>query len=204
MSVIEELGRRLAAPGLDDLVLRVHAARNELFELLEKEKSGKGFFGRGNEFREQVSRARAEYARAEAELERVRCEHTGLVALASLLAAHIQSGRDTSVLEGVLARALGVEDPVEVVPADEVPAKDGVDRPLAEGPETGTFTVLEVRPGRSPGTIRAYCEAEGGVKYAVFAKHSAGQVLAGAVGRKVVVKYRPGDRGLIALSVQVA
>jgi len=201
--MLEELGKRLASPGLDDLVRRLHRARSELFELVERGKSGKGLFSKGNDLKEQLAAARAEYAWAEAELEKARSEHAGLVALAGLLTAHIQAGLDTSSLERLIARVLGVAAQAELVPADElVPEKS--EEQVPAGPRTGTFTVLEARPGKSPGTIRAYCQAEDGAKHAVYAKSAAGQTLAGAVGRQVEVKYRQGDHGLIAVSVNVA
>ncbi|MQL52487.1 hypothetical protein GFC01_09470 [Desulfofundulus thermobenzoicus] len=64
--------------------------------------------------------------------------------------------------------------------------------------------MLEVRSGKSPGVVRAYCQAIDGTKHAVYAKNGAGQALAGAVGKTVEIKYRQGDRGLIALDVRLA
>lgn len=66
------------------------------------------------------------------------------------------------------------------------------------------FTVLEARPGGSPGTVRAWCEGQDGRRVAVYGKNGAGEALAGAVGRRVEIRYRKGDRGLIALSVRLA
>lgn len=72
-----------------------------------------------------------------------------------------------------------------------------------DGTETGTFHVLETRESK-PGVVRAYCQAEDGGKYAIFAKNGNAQVLAGAVGKRVLVRYRQGDKGLIAQNVNLA
>ncbi|MGI6284851.1 hypothetical protein SEF58_03415 [Neomoorella humiferrea] len=63
------------------------------------------------------------------------------------------------------------------------------------------MTVLEARPGSSPGTVRAWCEGAEG-KVVVYGKNGAGEALAGAVGKKVQVRYRHGNKGLIAVEVR--
>ena len=70
------------------------------------------------------------------------------------------------------------------------------------GLEASVFTVLEARPGSSPGTVRAWCEGADGRKVAVYGKNGAGEALAGAVGRRVEVRYRRGDKGLIAVEAR--
>lgn len=62
-------------------------------------------------------------------------------------------------------------------------------------------TVLEARPGKSEGTIRAYCQTEGGEKVAVYAKNGTGKKLAGAIGEAVAVKYKEMDHGWFAVAV---
>ncbi|HHW43550.1 MAG TPA: hypothetical protein GXX25_07030 [Desulfotomaculum sp.] len=161
--------------------------------------------------RQKLNEARADFAGAEAALEKARADHGSYVAMANLLAAYVQAGRDTTALETAIAQALGIAvQPVQPVqapvqaqpqaPAQQPPAQNG----QGNGLETGTFTVLEVRSGKSPGVVRAYCQAIDGTKHAVYAKNGAGQALAGAVGKTVEIKYRQGDRGLIALDVRLA
>jgi hypothetical protein len=70
--------------------------------------------------------------------------------------------------------------------------------------ESGTFTVLEVRAGKSEGTVRAYCQGEDGAKVPIYAKNGAAQALSKAVGKKVVVKFRRLDKGLFALEARPA
>lgn len=145
--------------------------------------------------REELNQARAEYAASESRLEALKARHAGGVALANLLAAYVQAGRDTSGLEAAIAAALGGT-------AQEQPAQANGQK--ADGTATGTFTVTEARATKSPGVVRAYCLAEDGSKVAVYGKNGNGQALAGAVGQQVVVKYRQGDKGLIALGVRLA
>jgi hypothetical protein len=128
--------------------------------------------------------------------ERLSQSEAGLAALTNLLAAMVQAGRDTAALEAAIARALGAGP-------GEVGQPDGQAQPAQDdgGLETGIFHVLEVRESR-PGVVRAYCQAEDGGKQAVFAKNDNSRALAGAVGRQVTVKYRRGDKGLIAVEVR--
>ncbi|KYH32041.1 hypothetical protein [Neomoorella mulderi] len=131
--------------------------------------------------------------------ERLSQSETGLAALTNLLAAMVQAGRDTAALEAAIARALGA-GPEEAGQPDRQaqPAQPAQDD---SGLETGIFHVLEARESR-PGVVRAYCQAEGGGKQAVFAKNGNSRALAGAVGKQVMVKYRRGDKGLIAVEVR--
>ncbi|AEG15167.1 hypothetical protein Desku_1587 [Desulfofundulus kuznetsovii DSM 6115] len=148
--------------------------------------------------REELNQARAEYAASEAKLEALKARHTGAVALANLLAAMVQAGKDTQALEAVVEKALGGEQ----AQPDQKAQPDG--QTAVDGTETGTFKVLELRQGKNQGVVRAWCEGADGRKVAVFAKNGAGQALAGAVGKMVEIKYRQGDRGLIALGVRLA
>jgi hypothetical protein len=64
--------------------------------------------------------------------------------------------------------------------------------------------VLEARPSKTtPGTIRAYCQAEDGNKVAVYAKNGNGQALLSAVGKKVHIEYQKVDRGWFAYKVLI-
>jgi hypothetical protein len=147
---------------------------------------------------QELNQARAEYAASEAKLEALKARHAGAVALANLLAAYVQAGKDTAGLEAAIAEALGGEQ----VPPAQQGQPDG--QTAGDGTETGTFKVLELRQGKNQGVVRAWCEGADGRKVAVFAKNGAGQALAGAVGKTVEIKYRQGDRGLIALNVRLA
>jgi hypothetical protein len=137
---------------------------------------------------------------SEAKLEALKARHAGAVALANLLAAYVQAGKDTVELEAAIAEALGGK---QAQPAQQA-QPNGQAQAAGDGTETGTFTVLEVRSGKSPGAVRAYCQAIDGTKHAVYAKNGAGQALAGAVDKTVEIKYRQGHKGLIALGVRLA
>jgi hypothetical protein len=135
----------------------------------------------------------------------------------NLLTAKVQAGhQDVSTIEAEIAQALGIEvdgacqvaSPVSVEESTdsqgtdtskEISQNQGSDDDL----ETGIFTILEVRDGRSPGTVRAWCEGPEG-KVAVFAKNGTGQALRDALGRQIEARYRRGDKGLIAFSVRLA
>jgi hypothetical protein len=162
---------------------------------------------------QELNQARAEYAASEARLEALKARHAGAVALANLLAAYVQTGTDglAAALEAAIAVALN-ETAQEQKPAAQ-PAQqaqsatqptqpNGQGQAAGDGTATGTFKVLECRESK-PGVVRAYCEGPDG-KVAVFAKNGNAQALAGAVGKQVQVKYRQGEKGLIALSVRLA
>ncbi|MGB9804374.1 hypothetical protein, partial [Desulfofundulus sp.] len=181
---------------IETAVRRAFASRCKIYELDAKIKALEAAIPPNQrtsspelaKLREELNQARAEYAASEAKLEALKARHAGAVALANLLAAMVQAGRDTQALEAAVAEALGGG---QVPPSQNAQADDGT--------ETGTFKVLEARPGKSPGVVRAYCRAKDGTKHAVFAKNGAGQALAGAVGKTVEIKYRQGDKGFIAL-----
>ena len=61
--------------------------------------------------------------------------------------------------------------------------------------KTGVFTVKEVKPGKSEGTVWAKVTAEDGKEYKVCAKNGIGETLSGAVGKKARIKYRPMGEG---------
>lgn len=167
---------------------------------------------------QELNAARTEYAASEAKLEALKARHAGAVALANLLAAMTQAGKDTAGLEAAVEAALNGQQAqkpaVQPAQAAAQQAQPAQARPAAQqaqpngqgqndGAATGTFKVLECRESK-PGVVRAYCQAENGEKYPVFAKNGNAQVLAGAVGKQVEVRYRQGEKGLIALSVKLA
>jgi chromosome segregation ATPase len=151
--------------------------------------------------REELNQARAEYAASEARLEALKARHAGAIALANLLAACVQARKDTRALEASIEAALNGQAAQAQKPAQKAPAQNTQAQDAGDGTETGTFKVLECRESK-PGVVRAYCEGPEG-KVAVYAKNGNAQTLAGAVGKQVQVKYRKGEKGLIALSVQL-
>lgn len=165
---------------------------------------------------QELNVARAEYAASEAKLEALKARHSGAIALANLLAACVQAGKDTAGLEAAIAEALGEgqEQKPPAQPAQQAQLNgqqaraqnqangQGQAGAKNDGTATGTFKVLECRESK-PGVVRAYCEGPEG-KVAVYAKNGNAQALAGAVGRQVEVRYRQGEKGLIALSVKLA
>lgn len=218
----DKLVQKLTGAGIDDLVLQVHDARNRIHDLVDRAKADP-------KAKAGLEEARIAYALAEAALEKAKAEHAGLVALTQLLAAMTAAGKDANPIRLAMVNLLK-DEPIQAqerpapapapqaqapaMPAalaaqaqagqDQAPAQAQATAQNGDGTETGTFTVLETRAGKSPGTVRAYCQAADGNKVAVYAKNGNGQVLAGAVGKTVNVKYRQGDKGLIALNVQVA
>ncbi|MBC7324554.1 MAG: hypothetical protein H5T99_04480, partial [Moorella sp. (in: Bacteria)] len=164
--------------------------------------------------REELNQARAEYAASEARLEALKARHAGAIALANLLAAYVQAGKDTQALEAAIEAALSGKDaqeqklaaqPTQQAQPNGQPTQAQnaqVNGQKADSTATGTFKVLECRESK-PGVVRAYCEGPDG-KVAVFAKNGNAQALAGAIGKKVEVKYRQGEKGLIALNVRLA
>lgn len=160
---------------------------------------------------QELNQARAEWAAADARLEALKARHAGAVALANLLAAYVQAGKDTAGLEAAIEAALNGQQaqkpaaqPAQQAQPAAQQAQPGGSAQSAQGDgaATGTFKVLEVRESK-PGVVRAYCEGPEG-KVAVFAKNGNAQALAGAVGKQVEVRYRQGEKGLIALSVRLA
>ena len=170
--------------------------------------------GEYRKLKEQFQDARVNLAIAEAELEREKAEHNGLVALLGFITALVNAGKiedaDRYVQEiwgsgnqdNILARESGKTG--GNTPAYTGKAFERTAAAVSEEGElqTGAFMVLEARESR-PGTVRGYCLAADGSKVAVYAKNGHGQTLAGAVGGFVQVSYRKGDKGLIANSVKL-
>jgi hypothetical protein len=165
--------------------------------------------------KEQFQDVRVNLAIAEAELEREKADHNGLVALLGFITAMVNAGKIDDA-ERYAREILGSGNQDYKIPAQEngktsgnIPAYSGkaFEQTAAavseEGDlQTGAFMVLEARESR-PGTVRGYCLAADGNKVAVYAKNGHGQILAGAVGGFVQVSYRKGDKGLIATSVKL-
>jgi hypothetical protein len=156
-----------------------------------------------------VPEARKALERAEAALEQLKLQCQADIAVVNLIAARYHAGdpdKARKILEAYFVGSGEVDAsesmPPDLEPEQPVPVHEqGQVQPQGNGLETGTFTVLEARAGSSPGTVRAWCEGPEG-KVAVFGKNGAGKALAGAVGKQVEVKYKRGDKGLIAIGVR--
>ena len=159
--------------------------------------------------------ARVNLAFAEAELERAKADHAGLVAMTGLITAMVNAGKIDDV-ERFVHDVLGSDNLSDKhqtrdcgnagcnnpVGTSSTSSQTAVTGPEGDELETGVFMVLEARESR-PGTVRGYCQSADGSKVAVYAKNSHGQILACAVGQFVQISYRKGDKGLIATSVKL-
>ncbi len=88
---------------------------------------------------------------------------------------------------------------------DNQPAAAGAKEALAPSSDlkdllTIKAKVLEARPSRSEGTIRAYVQTETG-KEVIYAKNGLGKRLAASIGEKVTVKAKQLDKGWYAVAV---
>jgi len=137
----------------------------------------------------------------DAALESLRLRAASDQQVVALATALVNAGRvaDAEAILGAYAGTDALKE--QEAPKGQVPA-EAPKTQANDGTETAVVTVLEARAGATQGTIRAYCEAPDG-RHAVFGKNGVGQTLAGAVGRQVEIRYRRGDKGLIALAAKV-
>jgi hypothetical protein len=154
--------------------------------------------------RAEADDLRRELRMLDAEAEQVGRRHRSDCQVAYLAASLLNAGLRAEA-EAVLA-AYGAE--TEAAEAQAEPkAQEPKTEPEAQGQakagglETGTFTVLEARPGQGQGTVRAWCEGPEG-KVAVYAKNGAARTLSGAVGQQVQIRYRRLDKGFFAVEVR--
>ena len=63
---------------------------------------------------------------------------------------------------------------------------------------------MEVRKGKSTGTVRAWCEEAGGKKAVVYAKHEAAKLLTSSVGKQVEVVFKKLNKGYFAVKVSLS
>lgn len=181
--------------------------------------------GEYQSLKEKLQDARVNLAFAEAELEREKAGHSGLVAITGFIAAMVNAGQisDLKNIEAVMAGMLGHGEQGNKAGQDaaggvansrnhqgqplSAPAQPPVqgftqtDAQEDNDVESGAFMVLEARESR-PGTVRGYCQSPDGNKVAIYAKNGNGQILAQAIGGFVQVTFRRGDKGLIATSVK--
>jgi len=144
---------------------------------------------------QDVDQARKRLREVDAELESVQRRHASDLAVIGLVTALMNAGKLEDA-EVALAAYAG-EDAVET-------AAKGAAETAAGEDDTVTATVLEVRHGKNAGIIRAWCELADGRNAAIYGKNGIGQALASAVGKKVRVRVRAGNAGLIALRVDPA
>lgn len=155
------------------------------------------------------------YQRIQGEVTRLREELRVIDADLELAKARFRSDNNVLFLAACLAQANRVEEAEAVLAAYGAPREgqgQEAQQPAAGAPpqaqqadglETGAFTVLEAR-ATDRGAVRAWCQAEDGTKLAIFGKNGTGQALANAVGKRVKVRFRRGDKGLIAIAVSAA
>lgn len=156
----------------------------------------------------EVERLRQELRELDARIEEAGRRHRSDSNMAYLVASLLSAGLKQEA-EDILAAysdsTSGVAGAPEQNSRSEAEAKlQALPEASSSGSEeleTGVFRVLEARPGKSEGTIRAYVEGPDG-KVALYAKNGAGKTLAAAVGRTVEAKYRRLDRGLYAVQVR--
>lgn len=162
--------------------------------------------------RQEADRLRKELAEIDARIEETGRRHrsdanmaylvasllgVGLRPEAEAILAAYAEGCAAQAAEATIPRGTPPEAPAPPAPeARQEPAPAKGEGELAEG----TFRVLEVRPGKSEGTVRAWAEGPEG-KVALFAKNGVAKALAGAIGKEVRVKYRKLDKGLFATKV---
>jgi hypothetical protein len=161
--------------------------------------------------RQEADRLRRELAELDARIEETGRRHrsdANLVYLvASLVSADMREVAEATLAayaEGCAAQAAEAmpQDAPGAPPAQAQESARAQEPAPAKGEDLaeGTFRVLEVRPGKSEGTVRAWVEGSEG-KVALFAKNSVAKALAGAIGKEVRVKYRKLDKGLFATKV---
>ncbi|MEW5934517.1 MAG: hypothetical protein AB1816_13150 [Bacillota bacterium] len=159
------------------------------------------------EARTEADRFRRELAELDARIEETGRRHRSDANLAYLVASLIGAGLRPEAEAVLAAYAEGCATQTGILP--EAVAPGGAEPVQAEEPAPakgddlleGTFKVLEARSGKSPGTVRAWCEADDGTKVAVFGKNGTAKALSAAVGKRVTIRYRKLDKGLFAVKV---
>lgn len=169
--------------------------------------------------RQEADRLRRELAELDARIEETGRRHRSDANLVYLVASLVGAGLRPEAEAVLAAYAEGCASQVVVppvkeapipwdAPAETPPAPEEPPRPQEPAPARGegdlaegTFRVLEARPGKSPDTVRAWCEGPDGKKVAVFGKNGTARALMGAVGKRVTIRYRQLDKGLFATKV---
>ncbi|WP_449241448.1 hypothetical protein [Desulfoscipio gibsoniae] len=160
--------------------------------------------------------ARVNLTLAEAELEREKAGHAGLVAMTGLVTAMVNAGqiKDQNKLENVIVEMLRAKkQDSQLVKSNRGPSNNEHYEQATQSPaqtaakdnagvETGAFMVLEVRDTRN-GAKRGYCQDAKGNKVAIYATNGLRQTMAQAEGCFIHVTYCHGDKGLIAKSIKI-
>lgn len=157
--------------------------------------------------RQEADRLRKELAELDARIEETGRRHRSDANLVYLVASLVGAGLRSEAEVVLAAYAEGCATQTGILP--EAAAPGGAEPVQAEEPAPakgddlleGTFKVLEARSGKSPGTVRAWCEADDGTKVAVFGKNGTAKALSAAVGKRVTIRYRKLDKGLFAVKV---
>lgn len=147
----------------------------------------------------EVDRLRQELRKLDAQIEETSQRHRSDSNIVNLVSSMLGAGLKDEAARILSAYAEGITTPKTPIESSTSEMQQTRDK---DGDlETGVFLVLETRPGRNEGTIRAYVEAKDGTRTALFAKNGAGQTLATAIGKKVEAQYRRLDKGLYAIRV---
>jgi len=151
--------------------------------------------------REEADRLRLQLRKHDARIEETRQRHQSDSNVADMVSSMLRVG----LKDEAAAVLAAYSDPQESASKESNSEKTSEDKDIPEKMdgdlETGVFHVLETRPGRREGTIRAYVEAQDGTRTALYAKNGAGQTLAAAIGKEVEAQYRRLDKGLYAVRV---
>lgn len=142
-----------------------------------------------------LDETRQALAQSEAALEKARAEHRTALALLEVVASALRGGMALQEVEALLAspQTNNASKAPEKAPQNGSQEQDTTRQAIVK--------VLEARPGKSEGTIRAWCETEDGDRVAVFAKNSTAKKLASAVGKKVRIEFKELDAGWFAIKV---
>lgn len=149
---------------------------------------------------------------ADRELEWLRCRQTAAVATVNLVAALTNAGRteDVKLILDTLEEKQKRQDKNKGESAgknngeDKKRKEDEKKKDQEDDLKAGVFTVKEVKPGKSEGTVWAKVAAEDGEEYKVCTKNGNAETLSGAAGKKVRIRYRQmGEGKLYAASVEI-
>ncbi len=161
------------------------------------------------ELKRDVEEARKAWWEAEAKLERMKLEHRTAIALLDVVAGAIRAGKSPEEAESLLAvvaeasasKPSGANGGKPTASTNDTTPGGNGNRDDGNGLRQAVVRVLEARPGKSEGTVRAWCETEDGDKVAVFGKNGTAKKLAAAVGSRVKVEFKELDAGWFAVKV---
>lgn len=240
---LTQMTQKLNGEQIENLVVGLHDARQMLHDALDavkryeilvagqvaSERKGtnedlrkadiKRSLDRDGEYQslnKKLQDARVNLTLAEAELEREKAGHAGLVAMTGLITAMVNAGqiKDQNKLENVILEMLRAkrQDSQSVkscrVHSNNEHYEQSPQSPAQTsekdktGLETGAFMVLEVRDTAN-GAKRGYCQDNKGNKVAIYATNGLRSTMDQAEGCFIQVTYSRGDKGLIAKSIKI-